>query len=110
MEKRQQRCLLGTVHTQTHTNTQPLTQTHSLKGTDCYSARKDHKHAGKVSFVPLVSVFPSGLPVNDVPYSRKTAGVMRMISRMMLFFLSTVKFNRKKNDNHVVKLHFKLLN
>ncbi len=48
--------------------------THIKKGTDCCSARMDHEHAGKVSFVLSVNEFPSGLPMNDVPCSRETAG------------------------------------
>lgn len=39
-----------------------------LKATDCVSMQE------KVSFVSAVNGFPSGLPMNDVPCSRKTAG------------------------------------
>lgn len=50
-------------------------KTVSSKGTDCNSTRMDHKDAGKVSFVPLVSGCPSGLStMNYIPCSRKTAG------------------------------------
>lgn len=60
----------GLSHTQTH----PHMKTVSVKDTDCCSARMDHEHAGKVSFVLSVKGFPSALSMNDVPYGRKTAG------------------------------------